>query len=87
MDPGNGQSMGGGGTFTEVIQDRKISYTWTWDHDPSFGGNSLVTFELFDTENPYDDDGTPAQREAAADRTEEKRSSDERGTEEKGERP
>lgn len=30
---------------TEVIPDQKIAYSWRYD---GFGGNTLVTFELFD---------------------------------------
>lgn len=33
---------------TEVIENKKISYTWKYDH---FEGNSLVTFELFSEGN------------------------------------
>lgn len=56
MNDAKGDTQVGAGQFTEVIQDRKISYTWTWETMPDFGGNSLVTFELFDAENPYDKD-------------------------------
>ena len=34
--------------ITEVIPNKKISYTWKYD---GYAGNSLVTFELFPEEN------------------------------------
>tara|TARA_R110002111_G_scaffold171864_2_gene237452 strand:+ start:861 stop:1346 length:486 start_codon:yes stop_codon:yes gene_type:complete len=36
------------GEFTELDPPNKLVFTWTWDHDPEFGGNSRVTIELFD---------------------------------------
>ncbi len=36
------------GEFTELDPPNKLSFTWTWDHDVNFGGNSVVTIELFD---------------------------------------
>lgn len=45
----------GGGEFIELIPGEKIVYTWTWEDMPEFGGNSKVTIELFETDNPYED--------------------------------
>ena len=36
------------GEFVELAPHDKISFTLTWEHDPGFGGNSLVTIELFE---------------------------------------
>lgn len=36
------------GEFTELDPPNKLAFTLTWDHDPNFGGNSLVTIELFE---------------------------------------
>lgn len=55
IDP-EGNPHVGSGKFTQVIENQKISYTWSWQDMPDFGANSLVTFELFDAENPYDKD-------------------------------
>jgi uncharacterized protein YndB with AHSA1/START domain len=55
MAGGDGQTHIGVGTFTEVVENEKLSYTWTWENNPDFGGDSQVTFELLDAENPYDD--------------------------------
>ncbi len=52
----DGEEWVGVGRFTHVEPPRKLSYTWTWENDPGFGGDSLVTFELFDADNPYDPD-------------------------------
>ncbi len=59
MTDGRGKQHIGVGTFTEVIEHQKLSYTWNWENNPDFGGNSQVTFELFDAENPIDP-GQPA---------------------------
>ncbi len=50
-----GESWAGSGTITAFEPGRKFAYTWTWDNEPGFGGNSVVTFELFDAQNPYED--------------------------------
>ncbi|MBB6430106.1 SRPBCC family protein [Algisphaera agarilytica] len=49
----DGSKHVGVGTFTEVIENQKISYTWSWESQPDFGANSQVTWELFETENHY----------------------------------
>jgi len=49
------EDMAGGGEFTVVDPPNAVAYTWTWESMPEFGGNSLVTFQLFDAFNPYDD--------------------------------
>ncbi len=36
------------GEFTILDPPNKLRFTWTWDHDPNFGGNSVVTIELFE---------------------------------------
>ena len=38
------------GKFVELDPPSKLSFTWTWEHDETFGGDSLVTVELFETE-------------------------------------
>ncbi|MEM1099880.1 MAG: SRPBCC domain-containing protein [Planctomycetota bacterium] len=52
---GQGPTMHGGGTVKTYDPYDKLAYTWEWDERPSPGGESLVTWELFDAENPYDD--------------------------------
>lgn len=47
----DGSKHVGIGTFTEVVENQKISYTWSWENQPDFGGNSQVTWELFEAEN------------------------------------
>lgn len=37
------------GEFTEMDPPNKLVFTWTWEHDPSFGGDSLITIKLFET--------------------------------------
>ena len=49
----------GSGVFTQVIENQKLAFTWTWEDNPEFGGDSLVTIELFEAENPYEP-GEPA---------------------------
>lgn len=49
----------GVGTFTEVIENQKISYTFGWETNPDFGSNSQVTWELFEAEN-HIEPGEPA---------------------------
>ncbi|MEM9882515.1 MAG: SRPBCC domain-containing protein [Planctomycetota bacterium] len=56
MTDAEGRVNVGVGEFTEVVEDRKLVYTWSWENMPDFGGDSLVTFELFDAENPYEPD-------------------------------
>jgi uncharacterized protein YndB with AHSA1/START domain len=36
------------GEFTALDRPTRLRFTWTWDHDPSFGGDSVVTIELFE---------------------------------------
>ncbi len=36
------------GEFTELSPHDKICFTWTWESNPDFGGDSRVTVELFD---------------------------------------
>lgn len=43
----------GVGRFTELVPARRIVYTWFWEEMPEFGGNSTVTIDLYDTENPH----------------------------------
>jgi len=38
------------GTFVELSPPSRIVFTWTWEHDPSFGGNSLVSIDLHEVE-------------------------------------
>ncbi len=38
------------GRFVELDPPAKLAFTWTWEQDPTFGGDSLVTIELFETE-------------------------------------
>jgi len=59
MTDGDGNAHVGVGEFTEVVEHRKLSYTWMWENNPEFGGDSQVTWELFDADNPYDA-GQPA---------------------------
>ncbi|MEM1028546.1 MAG: SRPBCC domain-containing protein [Planctomycetota bacterium] len=59
MTAGDGSQHVGVGEFTEVVESRKLSYTWTWENNPDFGGNSVVTWELFEADNPYEP-GAPA---------------------------
>lgn len=49
----------GHGEFTEVVENQKLSYTWTWENNPEFGGNSQVTIEFFEAEN-HVEPGEPA---------------------------
>lgn len=37
------------GEFLELDPPRKLSFTWSWEHDPDFGNDSIVTVELFET--------------------------------------
>lgn len=59
MKDREGKPNVGVGTFTEVVENQKISYTWNWETMPDFGADSQVTFELFEADNPYDA-GQPA---------------------------
>lgn len=43
------------GEFTVFEPPHRLAFTWTWENDPGFGGNSLVTVELHPADNPYDD--------------------------------
>jgi uncharacterized protein YndB with AHSA1/START domain len=36
------------GEFTKLQPYNKLAFTWTWETNPDFGGNSLVTIQLFD---------------------------------------
>ncbi len=36
------------GEFIELNPHDKLVFTWTWESNPDFGGNSQVTVELFD---------------------------------------
>lgn len=45
----------GVGTFLELIPGQKIVYIWIWEDMPEFGGNSKITLELFDADNPFED--------------------------------
>jgi uncharacterized protein YndB with AHSA1/START domain len=36
------------GEFIELNPPNKLVFTWTWETNPGFGGNSQVTIELFD---------------------------------------
>ena len=55
----DGNTHIGGGTFTEIIENRKISYTWSWENNPEFGADSHVTWELFEADNHLNP-GSPA---------------------------
>ncbi len=55
MTDGQGKQNIGNGTFLEVIENEKIVYNWTWESMPDFGGDSQVTFELHEADNPYED--------------------------------
>ncbi|MEO0515433.1 MAG: SRPBCC domain-containing protein [Planctomycetota bacterium] len=59
MTDAKGEQHVGVGTFTEVVEHEKLSYSWTWENNPDFGGNSQVTFELFNAEN-HIEPGQPA---------------------------
>lgn len=37
------------GEFVEIDRPEKLVFTWTWEHDPSFGGDSRVTVTLHET--------------------------------------
>lgn len=50
-----GKPMGSYGTYTRVEAPSVLAFTWTWEQMPEFGGDSLVTIELIETENPYED--------------------------------
>ena len=36
------------GEFVELQPPNKLSFTWTWETNPDFGGKSRVTVELFE---------------------------------------
>ena len=36
------------GEFTELHPPHKLAFTWTWETNPDFGTNSLVTIQLFE---------------------------------------
>ena len=55
----DGEQHVGVGTFTEVIENLKLSYTWSWESNPGFGENSQVTWELFAADN-HIEPGQPA---------------------------
>lgn len=38
------------GEFLELSPYDKLVFTWSWEHDPSFGANSRVTILLYDAE-------------------------------------
>ena len=37
------------GAFVELDPPRKLRFSWNWEHDATFGGNSVVTVEFFAT--------------------------------------
>ncbi len=37
------------GEFMTLDRPSRIQFTWTWDHDPAFGGNSQVTIDFHET--------------------------------------
>lgn len=55
----DGHVHAGVGEFTEIIENKKISYTWSWEDNPEFGADSHVTWELFEADNHLNP-GTPA---------------------------
>lgn len=38
------------GQFVELNPPSRLVFTWNWEHQPDFGGNSQVTIDLFETE-------------------------------------
>lgn len=48
MKDGDGKEYIVTGEFTKLDSPNKLSFTWTWAHDPEFGGNTIVTIELFE---------------------------------------
>ncbi|MEM8782252.1 MAG: SRPBCC domain-containing protein [Planctomycetota bacterium] len=58
MTSSNGKHTGGG-KFTVFDPPNVLAYTWSWEEQPDFGADSLVTIELHEAENPYDE-GQPA---------------------------
>lgn len=58
METGHG-TMVGAGKFLDIVENRKITYTLGWNLEPGVEAESVVTFELFDADNPYDEGDTP----------------------------
>ena len=45
-NPADGSEHGGRGTYTVIEPPRRLSFTWTWDRDPS--ATQLVELEFID---------------------------------------
>lgn len=52
----DGSKHVGVGEITEIVENKKLSYTWSWENEPGFGENSQVTWELFEATNHRDPD-------------------------------
>ena len=48
--------MTGSGRFLEIVPGERLVFSWSWLEAPDFGADSEVTVQLYDADNPYDDD-------------------------------
>ena len=54
MDMPQGK-MTGVGVFTAFDPPNRLAFSWLWEEEPNFGRDSLVTVELFEAPNPFED--------------------------------